>query len=224
DFFPEFDHVTELGGAASAIKEHCTSLADLIWYAHDGSRNMMPIRAAMRSVADYLELLKTAIAALESIFRTIQRIVISPLDTTDEALSTLASAYQLAMTEFRRVVSAAENVIEVLCRSESEALASIAYPPGLHFLLVEVLGVQWNDRLYALAKLPHFVQRIKEDVDRIALATVQLQLSIEGLQERFSVTKMLGYRDLDPERQLQVKHFLSRTCHALESWIDHISF
>ncbi|KAI5826394.1 hypothetical protein K523DRAFT_311473 [Schizophyllum commune Tattone D] len=224
DFFPEFDHVTELGDAASAIKEHCTSLGDLLWYAHDGTQNIMPIRDAMRSVANHLELLKTAIAALEGIFRTIQRIIISPSDTTDEALSTLASAYQLAMTDFRRVVSAAENVMEVLSKSEGEALASIAYPPGLHFLLVEVLGVQWNDRLYALAKLSHFFQRVQEDVDRIASATVQLQLSIQGLQERFSVTKMLEYRDLDLERQLQVKHFLSRTCHALESWIDHISF
>ncbi|KAL1663502.1 hypothetical protein GGF50DRAFT_38060, partial [Schizophyllum commune] len=224
EFFPEFDHVAELSDAASAIKEHSTSLAELLWYAHNGAQNMMPIRDTVRSVAKYLELLKTAIAALEGIFRTIQRIIISPLETTDEALSILASSYQLAMTDLRRVVSAAEDVIEVLSQSERDALASIAYPLGVHFLLVDVLGAQWNDRLYALAKLPHFVQRIKEDVDRIALATVQLQLSIEGLQERFSVTKMLGYRDLDPERQLQVKHFLSRTCHALESWIDHISF
>ncbi|KAL1682084.1 hypothetical protein EV122DRAFT_249503 [Schizophyllum commune] len=122
----------------------------------------------------------------------------------------------------RAAGSATDSSVEVLSSAEPEALASIAYPPVIHFFLVQVIGSQWNDRLYALAKLSPFFHRIQADIRHIGSLTVQLQLSIEGMQERFSVTKMLDYRELIPERQWQVDQFLARTLGELEPWIDYI--
>ncbi|KAL1663500.1 hypothetical protein EV122DRAFT_178518, partial [Schizophyllum commune] len=223
DFFPEFDHVTELGGAATAIYNHCRSLVHLLWYAHDGKQNIEPIRNAMRFVAHYMELLKGAISALVDVFGTIRSIIATPSEAPDQAISGLSASYLSTLAAFKGVDAATENTLDTLTTSERDAFTSIAYPPVIHFLLVNIVGSQRNDRVYALEKLPHFVQRVKEDVNRIASATVQLQLAIEGLQKRFSVSKMLEYRDLTPEQQWQVKQFLSRTCVALETWVGHIS-
>ncbi|KAI5888072.1 uncharacterized protein SCHCODRAFT_02602558 [Schizophyllum commune H4-8] len=224
DFFPEFDHVAQLAITASNIEGHCRSLAYLLWYAHGETQLIDPLRDAMRSVANYLELLKEAISALENIFRAIQHIILAPLEAPNEALSDLSTTYRSAMTALKRIGAMAEITLETLSKSGRDAFISISYPPVIHFLLVEVIGSEWNDRLYALAKLSYFVQRVKDDVDSIASASVHLQLSVEGLQERFSVAKMLEYRDLGPEQQWQLKQFLSRTWIALREWADHIAF
>ncbi|KAL1734624.1 hypothetical protein EV714DRAFT_169352, partial [Schizophyllum commune] len=221
DFFPEFDHVTELGGAATAIYNHCRSLVHLMWYAHIGQQNVEPIRDAMRSVADYMELLAGALSALVNVFRTIRGIIVEPTEAPDQAISSLCTSYLSTLASLKDVSSATESTLDTLAASERAAFTSIAYPPVIQFLLVNVAGPDWNDRVYALDRLPHFVQRIKQDVNRIASATVQLRMAIEGLHKRFSVAKMLEYRDLTPERQWQVKQFLSRTCVELETWVGH---
>ncbi|KAL1711701.1 hypothetical protein EV715DRAFT_162075, partial [Schizophyllum commune] len=226
DFFPEFDHVAQLSSTASNIKGHCRSLAYLLWYAHGETQNIQPIRDAMRAVADYLGLVKAAISASEMVFRAIQRIILSSHEfgSSDEALSDLSSSYRSTITALKDVSSATERTLDTLSSSERDAYTSIAYPPVIHFFLVEVIGSQYNDRLYALAKLPHFIQRVKDDIGCFASAAIHLQLSVEGLQERFSVAKMLEYRDLGPEGQWQVKQFLSRSWIALNEWADHIGF
>ncbi|KAL1687864.1 hypothetical protein GGG16DRAFT_116594 [Schizophyllum commune] len=176
----------------------------------------------MRAVADCLDLLAKAIRVFQDVFDNIRRIITSPAGNPGHELAELSGAYLLVIDALKAAGSATDSSEEVLSSAEPEALASIAYPPVIHFFLVQVIGSQWNDRLYALAKLSPFFHRIQADIRHIGSLTVQLQLSIEGMQERFSVTKMLDYRELIPERQWQVDQFLARTLGELEPWIDYI--
>ncbi|KAI5888068.1 uncharacterized protein SCHCODRAFT_01160926 [Schizophyllum commune H4-8] len=224
DFFPEFDYITQLGHAASATESHCEALVLLLCYAHEESRIIQPVQDAMRAVADCLALLAKAIRALQDVFDSIRRIIALPAGKPNDELAELSSAYLFVIYALKAVGTATDSSVEVLSSAEPAALASIAYPPVIHFFLVQVIGTQWNDRLYALAKLSHFFQRIQADIRHIGSLTVQLQLSIEGMQERFSVTKMLEYRELIPERRWQVDQFLARTLGDLEPWINYALF
>ncbi|KAL1720166.1 hypothetical protein EV715DRAFT_289438 [Schizophyllum commune] len=222
DFFPEFEYIVQLGSAASTTANHCEALVRLLWYAHEGAQIIRPIRDSMRSIADCLAQSATALQVLQDVFETIRRVISSPAGNLKDDLSKLSAAYHSTLHALKDAGSATENTIEALSTSEPEALASIAYPPVIHFFLVQVVGSQWNDRLYASAKLAPFFARVKADLRHIGSLTVQLQLSIESMQERFSVAKMLEYRDLSAEQQVEVDQFLGRTAVALEMRLHHI--
>ncbi|KAL1708950.1 hypothetical protein EV121DRAFT_287200 [Schizophyllum commune] len=208
DILPEFDYITQLGHAASATEDHCDALVHLLCYAREEAQIIQPIQDVMRAVADCLDLLAKAIRVFQDVFDNIRRIITSPAGNPGHELAELSGAYLLVIDALKAAGSATDSSEEVLSSAEPEALASIAYPPVIHFFLVQVIGSQWNDRLYALAKLSPFFHRIQADIRHIGSLTVQLQLSIEGMQEHFSVTKMLDYRELIPERQWQVDQFL----------------
>ncbi|KAL1682085.1 hypothetical protein EV122DRAFT_274533 [Schizophyllum commune] len=222
DFFPEFDYIAQLGSAASTTADHCEALVRLLWYAREGAQVIRPIRDSMRSIADCLALSATALQVLQDIFETIRRIISTPTENLKDELSQLSAKYHSTLDALKDAGSATESSIEALSTSEPEALASIAYPPVIHFFLVQAVGSQWNDRLYASAKLAPFFARVKADLRHIGSLTVQLQLSIEGMRERFSVAKMLEYRDLSAGQQVEVDQFLGRTAVALEMRVHHI--
>lgn len=221
--FPEFDQVGLLSGAASATDRHYLSLVLLLWDACE--RRELPefISNSTRRIGEYLILAGSAITAFEQVFLAVQNAVRCSDENLDDTLRHLDTTSTSLAGAFDQLCKPSSNVLSSFATLEQNALAALSYPPVLHYAIVHLLGVQWTDRQYALAKMSFFVKRVEQDLDRIASLAVELKLAVEGIRERFNVSKLLEIRQLGEERE-QVSRLLARASQPVWRWANHISF
>lgn len=221
--FPEFGQVKLLSEAAHTTSQHYFSLVLLVWEACE--RRDLPdyVQSATYSVGNYLILAGSAIKAFSQVFLAAQNGIRCSDEVLDYTLLGLNSASNALDYSFDILCKSSGNVLASLSALEHDALAALSYPPVMHYAIVHIIGAQWTDRQYALAKLARFVERVEQDVDRIVSLAVELRLAIRGLCERFSVSKLREIRTLGKERA-QVSELLARTAHFVSQWEEIISF
>ncbi|TRM55467.1 hypothetical protein BD626DRAFT_525790 [Schizophyllum amplum] len=134
--FPEFDQVKLMSEAAAATDRHYFSLVRLLWDAYE-----------RRDLPD------NPIEAFSQVFLAAQNGIRCSDEALDDTLVVLNAASDSVTDFFDILCKSGANVFASLSALEYDALATLSYPPVIHYAIVHVIGAQWTDRQYALTKV-----------------------------------------------------------------------
>lgn len=139
----------------------------------------------------------------------------------DEVLRRLGAASTSLTEPFAILLKSISDPMDSLALLEQEALSSLSYPPVLYYVIIDLLGAQWTDRQYALAKVAVLVERVECDLRRMASLASDSRHIFEGMSKRLDVSKLHEIRQLGRERAEAIS-LLSQIDCATWMWANHV--
>ncbi|KAL1659602.1 hypothetical protein GGF50DRAFT_39458, partial [Schizophyllum commune] len=230
--FEEQEMAEEMYRRLSNLSSECHWVARYLAGAYPENRLCPRGREEMLRVHEYSKLAADALEAYYEILCTVVKAIRCDPASFDSLCANLITRYDALQRSLDRTITSGAQLLDTLADFKQYVVGKFSYPPFTHFVVMNILGPSWTPREKAFSIVPPGIQEMSQEVEAGVALAARLRVSVSGLREHFSITKLREARitsmlttlqmPLYPEQEMARGmcgeiNCIDFACH----WVDH---
>ncbi|KAI5827196.1 hypothetical protein K523DRAFT_364726 [Schizophyllum commune Tattone D] len=213
--FEEQEMAKEMYHRLSNLSLECHWVARYLAGAYPENRLCARGREEMLRVHEYSKLVVDALAAYYEILCTVVKAIRCDSTSFDSFCADLITRYDALQRSLDHTITSGAQLLNTLADFKQYVVGKFSYPPFTHFVVMNILGPSWTPREKAFSIVPPKIQEMSEEVEAGVALAARLRVSVSGLREQLSITKLREARSLDEEARHKLAVLVDDAAYAL---------